>query len=702
MPGDDFSSLFDSLPIGAYRSTPEGRQLRANPALVRMNGYAAEPELLAAADDLDHGWYVVPGRRAEFQRLMERDGFVSDFVSEIHRHKTRERIWIREHAHVVTDAATGERFYEGTIEEITAQRQAQLALQVSERRFRAFTEKAQVITLLCDREFRVRYISPTIESILGIAPDVVLGRTPLELVHPNERAAVQKELESVLTHTNTGVESIVRAAHRDGGWRFLAAIANNCLDDEAVGGVIFHLRDVTDSHLAQEKLRALTRLDPLTGLHNRAAFERTLRRVIGAAESHAAVHFIDLDRFKLINDSLGHAAGDHVLRVIAERLGQAVPVGCFVARMGGDEFAVLEPLASGGHEAAKATARALLRALAEPIEVDDIRFQISGSIGISVFPEHGQTFEALLRHADLAMFRAKSEQRDAYRVFEPTFATAADTRLTLMAELRSAIALQQFEVFYQPQVSLETGALRGAEALLRWRHPQRGVLEPAAFIGDAEELGLIGRIGMQAAAAALDQFSRWRAQYRQPLTLALNLSPFQLRDPGFLDEMLALLARFPDLTGHIEMEITEAALVHATDGAPQKLRALADAGVRIVLDDLGVAYSALSHLQQFHVHGVKLDRGFVAGLPHSLVDGAIVRALIALAANLDLRVVAEGVEREDQRHFLLGSGCRVGQGYLFARPLSASAMEEMLAAQQGDAAAGGTTDQAIVATSTLP
>ena len=334
MTRDNFSSLFDLLPIGAYRTSPEGRQLRANQALVRLNGYATEAEMLAAVDNLGSEWYVAPDRRDVFRQAMDTDGFVSNFVSEVYRHKTRERIWIREHAHVVVDAEAGTRYYEGTVEDITARRQAQLALGASERRFRALTEKAQVITLLCDHDMRIRYASAATQSILGREPDSMLGTQAFDFVHPADAAVNQDEFAQVIAHTNTGTETILRVLHANGSWRYLATLANNRLDDEAVRGIVFNLRDVTDSHLAHERLRLMADVDSLTGLQNRAAFEAALRKSI-AGDQRLAIHFIDLDRFKLINDSLGHAAGDHVLRAIARRLRDAAPPGAVVARMGG-------------------------------------------------------------------------------------------------------------------------------------------------------------------------------------------------------------------------------------------------------------------------------------------------------------------------------------------------------------------------------
>jgi PAS domain S-box-containing protein len=250
--GVDFSTLFDLLPIGAYRSSPQGRQLRANAALVRLNGYPNEAEMLAAVNDIATEWYVDPGQRTEFRRRIESEGVVIDFVSEIYRHKTRERIWIRENAHVVRDTAGQVLFYEGTVQDITTERRIHLELAASEQRFRALTEKAQVLTLVYDRSGIVNYASPAALALLGREPSQLVGKSPLTWVHPDDVDGASRELATVLTRRNSGVESVHRLQHADGSWRHLAALANNCLDDPAVGGIAIHFRDVTERVLAEQ------------------------------------------------------------------------------------------------------------------------------------------------------------------------------------------------------------------------------------------------------------------------------------------------------------------------------------------------------------------------------------------------------------------------------------------------------------------
>lgn len=678
---DDFSSLFDLLPIGAYRSTADGKQLRANSALVRLNGYSTEAEMLASVNDISVEWYVQPRRREDFRAEMLSRGFVSGFVSEIFRHKTRERIWIRENAHAVTDASGAIRYYEGTVEDISAQRAAEAELEMSEHRFRALTEKAQVITLVCDASGRINYASQATQAILGRDCASLLQTTVFDLIHPEDRWRDQSEFNLVISRTNPGTETVSRVRHADGSWRYLASLGNNALADDAVRGIVINLRDVTEAHIAQQRLREAASIDALTGLPNRVAFEAATTQAIVDARAtghRVALYFIDLDHFKLVNDSLGHPVGDRLLRAIARRLRGAVPADTIVARLGGDEFAMLDPTAGTTAEI-HALASRVLQNLSTPLLVDDIPFQTSASVGVSVFPEHGDSFASLLKNADLAMFQAKSEQRDAYRVFDAALAKTAETRTALMADLRSALNAQQFEVFYQPQVALHDGTLTGLEALIRWRHPTRGLVEPASFIPLAEELGLIGRIGQIVLREALTQASRWRSQFGPGFTLALNVSAFQLRDPDFIDQLQQQLVSCGASPTWLEIEITESALVQSIENALGALNALRAMGVRVVIDDLGVAYSALSYLKRFQVDGIKLDRGFVAGVPGNAVDSAITRSIIALASSLKLRLVAEGVERESQRQYLLQHGCHEAQGYLFSRPLCAAEMEALLA-----------------------
>lgn len=420
----DFSTLFEQLPIGAYRSSLEGRQRRANAALVRLNGYESEAEMLAAVGDIGREWYVDPGQRAEFARRLERDGLVIDFDSEVYRHKTRERIWIRETAHAVRDSQGRVLCYEGTVQDITAERATRLALEASELRFRAMIEKAQTLTLLCDADGVMRYASPASQGLLGRAPGSLLGCAIFDLVHPDDLPAARGEFEAVLGRSNTGQETSVRCAHADGSWRDLAALANNCLADPGVAGVVLNLRDVTEHKRFEEALKRQADRDELTDLANRryliARLSQALAYSLTRSGRRNALLYIDLDDFKRVNDARGHDVGDRLLRLVADRLRHSVRAVDTVSRFGGDEFVIL--LEDFEADPAVATAQVLavaakiLAASRQPIELDGQAHAMTCSIGATLFGERPEPVDDILRRADRRLYEAKGAGRDTVRV----------------------------------------------------------------------------------------------------------------------------------------------------------------------------------------------------------------------------------------------------------------------------------------------
>lgn len=420
----DFSTLFEQLPIGAYRSSPDGRQLRANAALVRLNGYASEAEMLAAVNDIGLEWYVDAAQRLEFVRRLERDGHVLDFVSEVYRHRTRERIWVRENAHLVRDDGGAPLFYEGTVQDISAERAALLALEASERRFRALIEKAQGLTLVCDERGRIHYASPAAQSLLGREPDSLLGTSVFDAIHPDDRPVAGAEFASVIEQRSTGLEASARFRHADGSWRHLAALANNCLADPAVAGVVLNLRDVTERKRIEEALQRQADHDELTDLPNRRyLIDRALQAQAYSLTRSGrwnALLYVDLDDFKDINDEHGHDVGDRLLRLVAERLWNCVRVVDTVSRFGGDEFVIVlqdfEPdLAVAGAQV-RAIAEKILGAVAQPCEFDGRPHAITCSIGATLFGAQREPMDEILRRADRCLYEAKRAGRNAVRL----------------------------------------------------------------------------------------------------------------------------------------------------------------------------------------------------------------------------------------------------------------------------------------------
>ena len=671
-------SLFDLLLIGAYRSTVAGRQVRTNRALARLNGYDSEAEALAAMNDLSE-WYVDPMRRSAFLTQMCAFGHVTNFISEVYQHKTRQRIWVSETAHVLRDDRGEVVMLEGTVEDISERLRTEQLLRQSERRFRALTERAQVATAIVDVDGRVFYASASVWELFGVTPEALIGGNLFDSMHEDDLAEHRAELFNVTQQVNTGRESVARHRHSDGKYRYIASVANDCSDDPAVGGIVVNWRDVTERMQDQELLRDLAKTDALTGLNNRMHFEQLCEARLSGSSSSAqrfAMLFIDLNRFKLVNDAHGHRVGDAVLQEVSQRLRAVLKPEDTLARLGGDEFGLLMPVGGDGDEAAKASA--LLAALVDPLLVLGMSFDLGASIGIAIYPDDAQSFNDLLAHADLAMFSAKEKGASHAERFAPKLAEKARHQLMVATDLRTAVERNELFVCYQPILDMQAGNWRGVEALARWQHPMRGLLMPDEFISTAEEQGLIGRVGRAIAAQAIEQAGQWSRKFAAPLRLTINVSAHQLREVDFVDFIAATLTVHGLPARRLFVELTESVLVDAdvtSIATVDRLRAL---GVRVVLDDLGAGYSSLAYLKRLRIDLVKLDRSFVQGVPHRRVDVAIVRALSTLARSLGIHVIAEGIETTDQAEFLKAEGVIYGQGFLFEKPMTVAELETRL------------------------
>jgi diguanylate cyclase (GGDEF)-like protein len=439
-------------------------------------------------------------------------------------------------------------------------------------------------------------------------------------------------------------------------------------------------RDVTETRRLTSQLAYQANHDALTRLPNRTLLQDRLgHALVRAQRSHQqlAVLFIDLDHFKRINDSLGHAAGDSLLRVVAERLQTCVREEDTVARLGGDEFVILlEDLPHG--ELATRVACQVLQALSPPFRVAGHEFFITSSIGISVFPKDGEDVQTLLKQADTAMYRAKEQGRNTFQFYTAALNVAILARLSLEHDLRYALARAQLRVHYQPQVDLERNQVMGVEALLRWQHPQRGLVLPSEFIPLAEDTGLILPIGEWALRTACAQGKAWQDQGLGPLRVAVNLSARQFLQA----ELLGLIAETLRESGLppacLELEITESLLMRDIDGAISTLGALKAMGVQLAIDDFGTGYSSLSYLKRFPLDRLKIDRSFVRDITTGADDAAIALAVIAMAHSMRLQVIAEGVETATQLAVLQSGGCQQMQGFYFGYPLAAQAITKLL------------------------
>ncbi|MBP1202870.1 diguanylate cyclase (GGDEF)-like protein [Duganella sp. 1411] len=436
---------------------------------------------------------------------------------------------------------------------------------------------------------------------------------------------------------------------------------------------------------AKDALGHLAHHDFLTGLPNRPLLMERMAQAIGMAQrqhSRMAVLFIDLDRFKIINDSLGHAVGDLLLQAVGQRLVAAIRASDTASRLGGDEFVVL--LAEVANErSASELADKLCRALAEPFDLDGQTAHIGGTIGISMYPDDGEQAEALIRNADVAMYHGKHSGRNRCYFFRPEMNLRALERQRVEADLHRALARGDFELYYQPRVNLASGAIAGAEALLRWTHPEHGAVAPSRFIPVAEECGLIVPIGHWVLREACMQVARWKADGLDPGVIAVNISALEFRDDGFTGRLRAALADSGLSPQCLELEITEGVLMDDAGASAAILAELKEIGVLLAIDDFGTGYSSLSYLNRFPIDVLKIDQSFVHGISAAPGDGVIVGAVIAMGGSLGHKVVAEGVERQSQLDFLRERHCDEGQGYLFSLPLAADAFAALLARRAG-------------------
>jgi diguanylate cyclase (GGDEF)-like protein/PAS domain S-box-containing protein len=448
-----------------------------------------------------------------------------------------------------------------------------------------------------------------------------------------------------------------------------------------LAAVAIEQRDLTD------RLAHQAHHDALTGLPNRALFEDRLAMAVAHAhrqDRQLAVLFLDLDQFKIINDSLGHGLGDRLLQAVAERLQAAVREGDTVARQGGDEFILLLPWISGAVDAAK-VAQKVLETVRLPFRLEGHDLFVTTSIGVSLYPDDGDSVEALIKNSDSALYRAKERGRDGVQLYAPAMNAQAAERLGLESSLRRALPLGQFELHYQPVVNGAAARVAGVEALLRWHHPERGLLVPADFIGLAEITGLVSQIGLWALRTACSQVKAWHDAGHPGLTLSVNVSSRQFLDGDLVAQVAAALHETNLEPSLLELEITETVAMQHAEATVNTLRRLRELGVRVAIDDFGTGYSSLAYLRRFPLDTVKIDRSFVHEIHHDPVAAAISRAVIVMAHTLHLRVVAEGVESEAQRDFLLANGCESMQGFLFGRPAPPAECAAWLPPKQGSA-----------------
>ncbi len=577
------------------------------------------------------------------------------------------------------ETGSGQRLVQCVIRDISQRKRDEMEL----KRAALVFETSQELILLTDAGGRIISVNQVFEEMTGYTPEEVIGQNPRLLASGR--------------HTPEFYAAMWQAINTQGKWQgevwnrrksgdvFPVWLTISAYRD-AQGKVLNYVgvsSDISERVAAQERIRQLAYFDSLTNLPNRRLLQDRAEQALASAEregKQVALLFVDLDHFKTINDSLGHSAGDRLLGEVAQRLQSCVRRMDTVARLGGDEFVVL--LTDVTVEGATEVARKLIYRVARPYQIESHELSVTPSLGISVFPQDGRDFESLLKHADTAMYRAKESGRNGYQFFASEMNVAAIERLTLENSLRQGIERGEFVLHYQPQIDLASGRIVGAEALVRWRHPQLGLVPPGKFIPVAEVSGLIVMIGEWVLSEACRQNRAWQDAGLPAISVAVNISAVQFRSGRIEDNVAAVLADTGLAPELLELELTEGIVMVGANATVETLQRISDMGVKLAIDDFGTGYSSLSYLKRFPIDRLKIDQSFVRDIVTDTDDWAISSAIISMGHSLRLKVIAEGVEHVEQLDMLRRQGCDEVQGYHFSVPLPADEFAVLLQQQK--------------------
>ena len=658
--------LFERNLAGVYRNTRDGRMIECNDAMARMLGYETKDELLSLnAYDL----YFEPRERDRFLDAIRHGGGVRNLEVRL-RHKDGQPVWLLESVHARGGAGESE-ILEGTVIDITDRKLAENALRDSESRYRLMAENSTDMISRTTVRGRFLYVSDAARHILGYEPSEMIGHSLFEFA----AEADHHILRAVTPLLHEPQTFSYRVQRKDGSEVWLES-TSRAIHDPLTGEiaeVVAVSRDISERRRAEEQIEYQAYHDALTGLPNRLLFRDRLTVALAHAKrqrSPLVLMFLDLDRFKNVNDTLGHSLGDELLRAVGARLRSVLREGDTIARMGGDEFTILLADLKNPDDAVM-IAQKLLETVAEPIRIEGHELYVTTSIGIAIYPNDGDTAESLLQSADGAMYRAKDAGRNSYQLCTPAMNRRVAERLSIENALRRALDRDELLLHFQPQVRVDTHQVAGMEALLRWNRPGHGLVAPGMFIGVAEETRMIVPIGEWVLRQACLQAKTWQRETYPLLRISVNISPRQLQQQDLARVVAAVLDESGLEPHFLELEITESTAMLNTERAVATFARLREIGVRIALDDFGTGHSSLSYLRRFPIDRVKIDQEFVHAVEVSRSNRAIVSAIVAMAHGLDLSVTAEGVETHEQLSFLAEQKCEEVQGFLFGAPRAA-------------------------------
>ena len=563
----------------------------------------------------------------------------------------------------------------------------QNTLRWSEQRFRALIRNASDVIAIVTPDGTFRYLSSAVQRMWGYETDALEGTSVFQLLHPEEAGKLYALMATAQTSPNDCLSLEIRLRPAGGEWRMFEVVLTNLLSEPGIEGIVLTCRDISERKAFEEHLAYQAFHDSLTSLPNRALFMERLEHAQARSQRQGktvGVLFLDMDNFKVVNDSLGHEAGDRLLVMVAERLCACVRPGDTVSRLGGDEFTILlEDL--NGEEQIHGLAERICAAIHTPIFLADREIVMSGSLGIVSACGGDWSAAQLLRDADTAMYQAKTSGKARSVVFDLQMNMQAMERLELEIDLRHALESgEEMQLFYQPIIALASSELCEVEALVRWNHPERGLLLPSTFIPVADETGLILPLGRWVLNEACRQGRQWQVDYPDdpPLTVCVNVSARQLLQPDFVLQVLAALKIAELLPRYLKLEITESVMMQDTDMIIPMLHELQGLGVRLAMDDFGTGYSSMAYLSSLPLDTLKIDRSFITKMSGSDEDAAIVRAIVTLAKTLNLQITSEGIETSEQLHQLSALGCDLGQGYYFARPMTVESLGDLLTSRR--------------------
>jgi diguanylate cyclase (GGDEF)-like protein/PAS domain S-box-containing protein len=664
---EKYRNIFDFAPVGIYQSTEDGRLLTANPALARMLGYDSPEELLRRnlRDDI----YVNPSDRDQVLEQFYITGDARDHELQW-RKKDGSATWVQVSAHALDLHAAGHLF-EGFVFDITERKRAEEMMRTHSA---AMTASMDGIAIL-DEKLEFSYANDALAKLHGYAGAHHLLGQSVRMLYPEE------EHENLLATILPAVQLRGRWRGESKGRRRDGALFPQEISMTAIeGGIVCVMRDVTERTYAEEQIKHLAYHDALTGLPNRLLFKDRLTVALSHAQrdrTRLAVLFLDLDRFKVINDSLGHNIGDQLLQAVAWRVQGCVRESDTVARLGGDEFTLLLPQLSNSEDGAR-VAKKILESVRHPFLVDGREFFISTSIGISLYPEDGVDAETLIKNADTAMYQAKEQGRDNHQLFNAYVNAKALQKISLEHGLRRALLNEELVVYYQPIFDFRASKITGMEALLRWQHPEYGLIPPGDFIPLAEATGLMVPIGLWVLRTACRHAKGWHDRGFRSLSLAVNLSVSQLQQSDLVERVGEILQSTGMPARLLELEITESSAMQSPENSIRTLYELKKLGLRISLDDFGTGHSSLAYLKRFPIDTLKIDQSFVRDITTDPDTAAIVSAIIAMTHSLRLKVIAEGVEFAEQAMLLKRYACDQMQGFLIKAPIPADDFERLL------------------------